>query len=471
MTRISAIQSTQTTDRPGSSDVYTVRRGDTLSEIAARHGVSLRSLEVANPAVARQRFIFPGDRLVIPSDPRGASAYTVRAGDTLSGIAARAGTSWQAIAQLNGMRNPNLIFPGQRLRLPDGEGPRQPATSSTRATPLQPTANAPIAGAPSRAVEIAQSYLGRWAVDLRADLSDALPMRADVASTVCCANFVSAVLIQAGMLPASHHQISVSGLAATLKGQGWTVVVGAPQAGDVAIIKSGGISHTELVVDRNRMIGSNGLSDRGQRIDYDPTSYAINNGGYFLRPPATMAQPASGLASVGAVGASGLRDGVLRLSAQDVLDLKKTLQTEWVQSAGDDQARGIIDTILNRQASGHWGTRVSDVVNARNQFSDINGPVSRRAGRNSVDDLPASSISRRVDTLVDTYLAQRAGGTPSRVGDHLNYANPHYSDARNLPWIMALDGPVLGGGRAIHRHGTTPDLERYRPGDFRVSLN
>jgi len=110
-------------------------------------------------------------------------------------------------------------------------------------------------------------------------------------------------------------------------------------------------------------------------------------------------------------------------------------------------------------------------VNARNQFSDINGPVSRRDGRNSIDDLPASSVSRRVHALVDHYLAERAAGTPSRVGDHLNYANPHYSDTRNLPWIMALDGPVLGSGRAIHRHGTTPDLDRHRPGEFRVQTN
>lgn len=45
-------------------------------------------------------------------------------------------------------------------------------------------------------------------------------------------------------------------------------------------------------------------------------------------------------------------DGTLSLSAADVLNLKKVLQTEWVQSAGEPQARGIVDTILNRQASG-----------------------------------------------------------------------------------------------------------------------
>lgn len=42
--------------------------------------------------------------------------YTVRPGDTLSGIAGRLGTNWQYLAQVNGLRNPNLIYPGQKLR-------------------------------------------------------------------------------------------------------------------------------------------------------------------------------------------------------------------------------------------------------------------------------------------------------------------------------------------------------------------
>ena len=45
-----------------------------------------------------------------------ARVYTVLPGDTLSGIAGRLGTSWQHLAQVNGLRNPNLIYPGQKLR-------------------------------------------------------------------------------------------------------------------------------------------------------------------------------------------------------------------------------------------------------------------------------------------------------------------------------------------------------------------
>lgn len=43
--------------------------------------------------------------------------YTVRRGDTLSGIASRYGTSWQALARKNGIANANRIFPGQVIRI------------------------------------------------------------------------------------------------------------------------------------------------------------------------------------------------------------------------------------------------------------------------------------------------------------------------------------------------------------------
>lgn len=43
--------------------------------------------------------------------------YTVRVGDTLSSIAARYGTTWQHLQQINGIKNANLIFAGQVLRI------------------------------------------------------------------------------------------------------------------------------------------------------------------------------------------------------------------------------------------------------------------------------------------------------------------------------------------------------------------
>lgn len=226
-----------------------------------------------------------------------------------------------------------------------------------------------------------------------------------------------------------------------------------------AIARSAGLSLAEVIA-ANPQVRNPDRIFPGDRIALPAPGPEIA----ATRREPTAANPVS------PVEATRLTGGTLRLTETDILNIKKTLQTEWVQSAGTAQAHGIIDTILNRTASGRWGDSVADVVNANNQFSDINGPVSRRAGRSSVEEFPAARISARVDLLVDSYLAARAAGQPSSIGSHLNYANPNYSDARNLGWVNALEGPVLGRGDAIHRHGTTPDLEPFRPEPFAIAL-
>lgn len=57
----------------------------------------------------------------------GEKVYTVKAGDTLSGIAAKYGTTYQAIAAYNGIKNPNLIFVGQKIKIPAGNAGAQKA--------------------------------------------------------------------------------------------------------------------------------------------------------------------------------------------------------------------------------------------------------------------------------------------------------------------------------------------------------
>ena len=52
-----------------------------------------------------------------PNTPQGSNTYTVVAGDTLSGIAARFGTTYQELARINGIENPNLIYVGQVIKL------------------------------------------------------------------------------------------------------------------------------------------------------------------------------------------------------------------------------------------------------------------------------------------------------------------------------------------------------------------
>ncbi len=55
------------------------------------------------------------------------SYYTVRRGDWLGLIAMRYGTTWQAIAQANGLYNPNWVYAGMRLAIPCGKGQSPPA--------------------------------------------------------------------------------------------------------------------------------------------------------------------------------------------------------------------------------------------------------------------------------------------------------------------------------------------------------
>lgn len=93
---------------------YTVRYGDTLSAIASRYGTSTSVLASLN-GIANPNQIYPGQVLRVTGTF--GRSYMVRYGDTLSGIASAHGTTWQALAQKNGLANPNWIYPGQTLQI------------------------------------------------------------------------------------------------------------------------------------------------------------------------------------------------------------------------------------------------------------------------------------------------------------------------------------------------------------------
>ena len=97
---------------------YTVQSGDTLSGIAAKFGVS--TSQISGYRSGNPNVIYPGEVLTIGG---GSSApaqttrtYTVKAGDNLSTIAQRLGTTVDALVSRNGIANPNLIYPGQKLK-------------------------------------------------------------------------------------------------------------------------------------------------------------------------------------------------------------------------------------------------------------------------------------------------------------------------------------------------------------------
>ena len=102
---------------PG-ADTYTVRRGDTLWGIARRYSTTVSALASLNH-IANPDLIYPGQVLNLPRGAApSAGTYTVRQGDTLWGIARRYNTTVSALASLNRIANPDLIYPGQVLRLP-----------------------------------------------------------------------------------------------------------------------------------------------------------------------------------------------------------------------------------------------------------------------------------------------------------------------------------------------------------------
>lgn len=99
----------------------TVAYGDTLSGIANLFGTSVREIVRINN-ISNPNRIYPGNRLYLRvpvSTPIAAcESYTVRRGDTLSGIAGRLGVDQRELISINQLTNPNLIYPGQVLKLP-----------------------------------------------------------------------------------------------------------------------------------------------------------------------------------------------------------------------------------------------------------------------------------------------------------------------------------------------------------------
>jgi len=157
---------------------YRVRRGDTLSRIASRHGVRESQLVEANNLRSRNR-IHPGQVLVLPetgpvvawrepdapatpepslsalgaepeATPEG-GLYTVRRGDTLWSIARRFGTTQRELAHANDLTSKSRIQAGQTLRIPGGEqvvaSASEPVLPTASPTPEPPLAEATQAAA------------------------------------------------------------------------------------------------------------------------------------------------------------------------------------------------------------------------------------------------------------------------------------------------------------------------------------
>lgn len=112
---------------------YTVQAGDTLSGIAQKYGTTWQSLAQLNN-ISNPNVIYPGEVLKVSGGSSNSNStavggtYTVQMGDTLSGIAQKYGTTWQNLAQINNISDPNVIYPGQVLKISGGSSNSNSAT-------------------------------------------------------------------------------------------------------------------------------------------------------------------------------------------------------------------------------------------------------------------------------------------------------------------------------------------------------
>ena len=95
---------------------YTVQKGDTLSGIAIKYGTTYQELAKINN-ITNPNLIYAGQVIKVPNNDVSVIEYIVQPGDTLSYIASRYDTTYQRLAQINNISDPNLIYPGQIIKI------------------------------------------------------------------------------------------------------------------------------------------------------------------------------------------------------------------------------------------------------------------------------------------------------------------------------------------------------------------
>lgn len=167
---------------------YEVQRGDTLSAIARKYGITVKALVEANDIIDPNR-IYPGQKLIIPGymtpqpppepeppepptipDTGDYFIYTVAGGDTLSAIAKRHNVTLRQLIEANNIENPNLIYVGQKIIIPGvaktpEPPPEEPAPEPPPPSPGDP--DFPMVGPPDAVRAMYVSYFAIGHSDFR----------------------------------------------------------------------------------------------------------------------------------------------------------------------------------------------------------------------------------------------------------------------------------------------------------------
>jgi LysM repeat protein len=132
---------------------YVVVKGDSLSKIAKKYGVTVKAIEAVNPGIDPNK-LKVGQKVTIPAGTGATGAatemtassgtsggeqiYIVKSGDTLSRIAKRYGTTPRAIQSANGLPTTRILV-GEKLKIP-AKAEAAPAAAPAAAPPATSTA-------------------------------------------------------------------------------------------------------------------------------------------------------------------------------------------------------------------------------------------------------------------------------------------------------------------------------------------